>query len=179
MTTEILEPNDTATAGTFADPTPENRAKSAPPTIHLQKILVPLDFSEMSLKSLQYAIPFARQFGAKLTLLYVIEPLAYVPELPYGVPLPPGPDIAVQRELQDIHKTMIPPEIPVEIMVRENFAAQGVVEAARDLCADLIITTTHGRTGLHHLLMGSTAEKIVRTAPCPVLVLSEREHEFV
>jgi nucleotide-binding universal stress UspA family protein len=170
MSTEILNPNTTpATAP----------AKAIPRGIHLQKILVPLDFSAMSLKSLQYAIPFARQFGAKLILLYVIEPLAYVPEFPYGAPLAPEPNAGIQRELQEIQAAMVPPEIPVEVLVRENFACQGVIEAARELCADLIITTTHGRTGVNHLLMGSTAEKIVRLAPCPVLVLSERSHDFV
>ena len=56
---------------------------------------------------------------------------------------------------------------------------QRILEAARELCVDLIITTTHGRTGFSHLFMGSTVEKIVQRAPCPVLVLSQPEHEFV
>jgi len=60
-----------------------------------------------------------------------------------------------------------------------DFAADAVVQVARDRKADLIITATHGRTGIKHLLLGSTAEKIVRLAPCPVLVVREKEHEFV
>jgi len=156
-----------------------NPSASRPlPLVHLKNILVPLDFSPMSLKSLQYAIPFAQFFGARLTLLYVIEPLTYVPELPYGIPLPPDPTAEMDSELQRIRQTMIPAEIGVDTVVCEDFASEGVIDVAREVNADLIITTTHGRTGLSHLLMGSTAEKIVRKAPCPVLVLSERERDF-
>jgi nucleotide-binding universal stress UspA family protein len=54
-----------------------------------------------------------------------------------------------------------------------------IVEAARELGADLIVLSTHGHTGLTHALLGSTAEKVVRHAPCPVLVVREKEHEFV
>jgi len=147
--------------------------------IQIKNILVPVDFSELSFKSLQYAIPLAQQFGAKLTVLYVLEPLSYVPELPYGVPLPPDPAEEIREELKALCKARIPADVPVQTAISEDFAHAGVIEAARSMCADLIITTTHGRTGLSHLLMGSTVEKIVRQAPCPVLVLSEREHEFV
>ena len=149
------------------------------PRIHIKNILVPVDFSDLSLKSLQYAIPLARQYGAKLTLLYVVEPLAYAPELAYGTPLPPDPAAQVRTDLEAVRKARIPADITVDVAVSEDFAHTGVVESARSLCADLIVTTTHGRTGLTHLFMGSTVEKIVRHAPCPVLVLSEHEHEFV
>lgn len=149
------------------------------PHIQIKNILVPIDFSDLSFKSLQYAIPLARQYGAKLTLLYVVEPLAYAPELAYGVPLPPDPVAQLRTDLEAVRKARIPADITVEVAVSEDFAHTGVVESARSLCADLIVTTTHGRTGLTHLFMGSTVEKIVRHAPCPVLVLSEHEHEFV
>ena len=67
----------------------------------------------------------------------------------------------------------------MDIAVRENLVFEGILELAREICADLIIATTHGRTGLTHLVMGSTAENIVRRAPCPVLVVRETEHDFV
>jgi nucleotide-binding universal stress UspA family protein len=73
----------------------------------------------------------------------------------------------------------ISPELPVDIAVRHNFVFDGILEVAREIRADLIITTTHGYTGLKHLMMGSTAENIVRRAPCPVLVVREVEHDFV
>jgi len=97
----------------------------------------------------------------------------------YGMPLPAEPSIAVEGELQRISTTMIPTELSVQTLVRHDFPCEGVIEAARDLCADLIITTTHDRTDGSHLLMGSTAEKIVRRAPCPVLVLSGRDLDFL
>jgi nucleotide-binding universal stress UspA family protein len=68
--------------------------------------------------------------------------------------------------------------VPVQIDIRTNFALDGILDAARELAADLIITTTHGYTGLKHLLLGSTAENIVRRAPCPVLVVREKERDF-
>jgi universal stress protein A len=62
--------------------------------------------------------------------------------------------------------------------VRYNFVFDGILEVARETCTDLIIITAHGYTGLQHLLLGSTAENIVRRAPCPVFVVREREHDF-
>lgn len=175
MNAETTERSDPVTPRFVA---PQNLA-TPEPHIHIKNILVPVDFSDLSLKSLQYAIPLARQYGAKLTLLYVVEPLAYAPELAYGAPLPPDPVAQVRTDLEAVRKARIPSDITVEVAVSEDFAHTGVVESARSLCADLIVTTTHGRTGLTHLFMGSTVEKIVRQAPCPVLVLSEHEHEFV
>lgn len=178
MNAETTE-NPAFGAPRFTGQTLSRDATAPAPQIHIQNILVPIDFSDLSLKSLQYAIPLARQYGAKLTLLYVVEPLAYAPELAYGMPLPPDPVAQVRSNLEALRKSHIPGDLPTDLAIREDFASNGVVEAARSLCADLIITTTHGRTGLSHLFMGSTVEKIVRHAPCPVLVLSEREHEFV
>jgi len=178
MNTAALEKSDPAAARSSGRISSE-KAGAPAPQIHIKNILVPVDFSELSLKSLQYAVPLAQQYGAKLTVLYVVEPLAYAPELPYGVPFPPDPEAGVRKELEELCKTRIPAGVPVDLAIREDFAPSGVVEAARSLCADLIVTTTHGRTGIQHLFMGSTVEKIVQRAPCPVLVLNEREQEFV
>lgn len=158
--------------------TPDLRTVS----IRLKNILVPLDFSEQSLKALRYAVPFAQQFGARLTLLHVLIPAIY----PTDYPVPPYPEplgedcfAAIERKLDGIRATKVPSELPVDLLVRQSFTCDGILEVARETHADLIVATTHGRTGLKHLLMGSTAEKIVRQAPCPVLVVREREHDFV
>lgn len=173
MKTATLEPiGATIAAG-------DNAIEMTAPIIHLKNILVPLDLSAMSLKSLDYAVPFAQQFGAKLTLVHVVQPAAYTPELPVPAPLAAEHAAAVERQLEHIRANRIPPEVSVETTVRHNFVFDGILEAARETCADLIITTTHGNTGLKHLLMGSTAESIVRKAPCPVLVVRECEHDFV
>jgi nucleotide-binding universal stress UspA family protein len=172
-------PEQVGTTAATAGQTSRNVIELAPLLIHLENILVPLDFSETSLKSLQYAVPFAQQFGAKLTLLHVVQPPAYTPELPIPAPLTSEQLAAISKRLEDIRASKIPPEVPVESTVRHNFIFDGIMEVAREIRADLIITTTHGHTGLKHLLMGSTAESIVRKAPCPVLVVREREHDFV
>jgi universal stress protein A len=147
--------------------------------IDLQNILVPLDFSAMSMKSLRYAIPLARQFGAKLTLLHVVTPPVYSPELPFAYMCEFEGHDAAETRLGEIRDTMIPAGIAVEIEVSHNFAFEGILKVARDCKVDLIVTTTHGRTGLERMLSGSAAENMVRRAPCPVLVVREVEREFV
>jgi universal stress protein A len=176
MNTQSLERAETSTPVTaFRD---DAMAPTAP-VIQLRNILLPLDFSEMSLKSLQYAVPFAEQFGAKLTLLHVAQPVDYTVDFTNLVPLPTENFAALEKRLEDIRATKIPANLAVDLVVRHNFVFDGIVEVARDIRADLIITTTHGYTGLKHLMMGSTAENIVRRAPCPVLVVREVEHDFV
>lgn len=144
--------------------------------IHLENILVPLDLSEMSLESLEYAVPLARQFGAKITLLHVVEPPAYAPELPCSAPLAAEHCAAVVHQLETLSEERIPDEVEAAIAVRHNFVFDGIIEVAWETRAGLIIITTHGHTGLKHLLAGSTAENVVRQAPCPVLVVRKCEH---
>jgi len=143
--------------------------------IHLKNILVPLDFSRMSLKSLEYAVPLAKQFGAKLILLHVLRAPAYWKDAPYLADLDREQLAVIEKQLDD----MIPAGLPVETAVRQSFVFEGILEVAREIDADLIITTTHGHTGLKHLFKGSTAENVVRRANCPVLVVHEHEHDFV
>jgi len=157
-------------------PTPAGEISLA---IHVKNILVPVDFSELSLKSLQYAIPLAQQFGAKITLLYVVQPLSFAPEFPAWTILAPEPTGELRQELDALRKRRIPEEIAVDVQVYDSFVPSGVIEVARTVCADLIVITTHGRTGFSRLLDGSASEKIVRLAPCPVLVLHDPEREFV
>ena len=175
MKTEALEPPPVTTAAASRD----DAITSPPRVIQLKNILVPLDFSEMSLKSLRYATPFAKQFGAKLTLLHVVQPVDEAVRLEYPAFFASEHTAGLQKQLEDIRATKIPADVPVDIAVRHNFVFDGIVEVAREIHADLIITTTHGYTGLKHLMVGSTAENIVRRAPCPVLVVREVEHDFV
>jgi universal stress protein A len=176
MKTETLETTQTLTPVTAYQ---YDAAASTAPNIQLRNILVPLDFSEISLKSLRYAVPFAKQFGAKLTLLHVVQPVDAAVNLEYPAFFASEHFAGLQKQLEEIRNAKIPSELPVEIAVRHNFVFDGIVEVAREIRADLIITTTHGYTGLKHLMMGSTAENIVRRAPCPVLVVREVEHDFV
>jgi nucleotide-binding universal stress UspA family protein len=175
----IFEPVGTTETRANYPPSRDASAEQDPPAIHLRNILVPTDLSEMSLKSLQYAVPFAKLFGAKITLLHVVEPTAYTPELPYPAALGADHLAVLASRLAEISAGHIDCEIPVDKVVRHGFAFENIMDVARDTRTDLIITTTHGYSGLKHALMGSIAESIARSAPCPVLVIRETEHEFV
>jgi universal stress protein A len=159
-------------------------AASAPVSASLQikSILVPIDFSAPSKKALDYAVPFAEQFGAKLTLLHVVEPVA-TPDFANSFPLMMENDKLMaecKAQLQSLVKQeAIDPKLVEKTLVRQGRSFHEITDAARTLKADLIIISTHGYTGLKHALLGSTAERVVRHAPCPVLVVREREHELV
>ena len=150
--------------------------------IKLASILVPIDFSAESEKALAYAVPFARQFGAKLTLLHVVEPIA-TPDFANSFPLAMENDKLMadcKRHLERVVKdTEIEPKIVGKILVRYGRAFNEITDAARTLKADLIIISTHGYTGLKHALLGSTTERVVRHAPCPVMVVRSHERDFV
>jgi nucleotide-binding universal stress UspA family protein len=142
---------------------------SLPSILHIENILVPLDFTEMSLKSLQYAVPFAKRFGAKLTLVHVVEASAHAADASFPALVSGDKFAAIQEKLDE----MIPPELSVETTVRQNVPISGILEVAQEINADLIITTTHGYTGLAQLFKGATVSSIVNRAPCPVLVVRE------
>jgi len=152
-----------------------------PSPFRLKHVLVPIDFSDCSRKALRYAIPFAREHGAAITLLYVVPAGSSLGE--YG-----GLEYAaVQDDLRDsggkqlveLATTEVGKTVPVDTQVRTGSPTREILQAARELPADLIVVSTHGRTGLQHVFLGSVAEHVVRRAPCPVLVVREREHEFV
>jgi universal stress protein A len=149
---------------------PEN---VVPPLFRLKKILVPVDFSDCSEKAFQYAAAFARQFGADLTLLFVVQP--YPPTLEMGEIDPIG---EVTEELEGLRRK-VPSSVRAGTVLRRGEPAFEIVKAARELGVDLIIISTHGRAGVARVLMGSTAEKVVRHSGCPVLVVREHEHEFL
>ena len=151
--------------------------------IALKRILVPIDFSPLSKKALQYALRFAEQFRAGLTLLHVIEP--DVPSAFDGLMIAPpinlnGDQTKCANRLKVLASSMaIRATNYVQSTVRTGLAAYEIVEAAKEFEVDLIVIATHGYTGWKHFAIGSTAERVVRAAPCPVLVVREREHEFV
>ena len=153
--------------------------------VSLKRVLWPTDFSELSLRGGRYARGFCEQFGAELHIIHVIPP-------------PLSPDVSL----------VVPAEVPVSVsepelieasqealdkLVAEHFAGfekvvtkvffgnpwPGVCDYAKENDIDLIVVTTHGRTGLSHVLIGSTAERIVQHAPCPVLTVKHSEKDFV
>lgn len=153
------------------------KSLSAPlPVFNIKRILVPVDFSDCSKKALKYALPLASQFDAELTLLHVVQPAQGVPEMPS---LDVQVLAAAEKSLEALRSTLPAAVASSNSVVREGNPYAEIVAAAKELDADLIVLSTHGRTGLAHVLLGSTAEKVVRHAGCPVLIVREREHEFV
>ena len=149
----------------------------------LKQILVPIDFSDCSRKALRYAVPVAERFGAQLLLLYVIETNALPAELGY-VPSEvkrAGIDSAEKalEELAQRTEQALGTHFARQTAVRNGIPWQEITVAAQALDVDLIVLSTHGYTGIKHILMGSTAERVVQHAPCPVLVVREREREFL
>jgi universal stress protein A len=153
------------------------KPKSETPEIarpKFERILVAVDFSEESRSALACAAEMASKFDASLTLVHVVEPHFGPPE----ADLPPLAGEAsdaeefaeAKLELNALGEQMLGPCRVVETTVRAGLAFFEITEAAKALGADLIVVGTHGYTGLKRALLGSTAEKVVRHAPCPVLV---------
>jgi nucleotide-binding universal stress UspA family protein len=142
-------------------------------SLGLKRILVPVDFSEPSLRALRYAAGLAEQFGASILPLYVAEHVLYFDE---AVTFP-GRNVLeeMQRKLSELARSEINELLPVYPQVLTGKPWSGIVEAAREHGIDMIVMGTQGRTGLEHMLLGSTAERVVRHAPCPVLVVRGTE----
>lgn len=151
--------------------------------IALKSILFPTDFSDFSLYALDYAVSFAQQYGSKLILMHVVD--VFLTDPAYFAPYVPDRRVFEDFEknsrnrLGEIAKTKVPAGIPVESLVTQGRAFVEIVRAARERAVDLIVIATHGRSGLSHAMFGSTAERVVRKAPCPVLSIRHPEHEFV
>lgn len=155
----------------------KGRAARRPALPRYQSILVPIDFSPSSKETIDYAVAFARQFKARLTLLHVVEPVA-TPDFATSFPLAMDDDklmAAVMSELASVVKAArIPRGMVEKTLVRRGRSFHEIADAARTRKVDLIIISTHGYTGLKHALLGSTTERVVRHAPCPVLVVRQR-----
>lgn len=146
-------------------------------TDKIEKILVPIDFSDYSKKALQYSVNIAKKFEADISLVYVIEPAVYPADFSMGQIAVPAADMDLheraKEELKNLAAAEIGDDVSVEIILKTGKPFVEIIETATDIDADLIIIATHGHTGVEHLLFGSTAEKVVRKAPCPVLTLRE------
>jgi nucleotide-binding universal stress UspA family protein len=148
-----------------------------PAGIRIKNILVPTDFSERSLELFAVAPRLAKQFGASLHLVHVYEPdtpMTSVMGMPLALP-PVHVAKGVRRHLKEVAK-----KFGVELRPGFTHAVEGrpfeeICRLAREQEIDLIMVATRGNTGLKHLLLGSTAERIVRYSPCPVLVVHPRQ----
>lgn len=172
-----------ATRKPTAAPVLRKTARAEKSLIGLKTILVPIDFSDNSKKALRYAIPFAQQFKAELILMYVVEPTIYPSDFGFGQVGFPNVEKELQdkavQEMQELISTMVPPTLQASAVVDSGIPFVEITLYAQRKNVDLIIVATHGTTGVEHILFGSTAEKIIRKSPCPVLVVRAEEHDFI
>ena len=157
-----------------------NEARMPEATLfRIKRVVVPTDFSDCSRKALAYAVPFAKQFGAEIVLVYVVPPYVPVPEM---TAVDFDAIVEQARRTADAEllrlRASIVEEVVVDTVVRVGRPDVEIVRAADDLDADLILLSTHGRTGLGRVFLGSVAEHVTRYAHCPVLTVREKEHEF-
>jgi nucleotide-binding universal stress UspA family protein len=144
--------------------------------IPVKNVLVAVDFGDVSDAALTYARNFARSFGARLHLLHVMEnrflrPIANDPSVVENATTQQLLDRLPEHERMSLQA--------VAAVRRSDEPADEIVQYARLEQIDLIVLGTHGRTGLAHLLLGSVAERVVRTAPCPVMTVRGPDREFV
>ena len=145
--------------------------------MNLRTILLPTDFSECAAHAVPVAAQFARGAGARLLCLHVVEPV--VPAVGWTPVAEPLPLADISERLEDSATRELPklaqaPEcagLDVEEVIAHGEPAAEIVRVARERGADLIVISSHGRTGLGRILFGSTAESVVRYAHCPVLVV--------
>jgi len=152
-------------------------------TIRLQKILLPSDFSKYSATATKYACELATKFNAELHLLHTLNiQLDMTPEFALGFDLPrylSEAKASAEKALAGLLDPKWSAGRTVIQTVVEGSPGAEIVRYARQQDIDLIVLTTHGRTGLSHVIMGSIAENVVRTAPCPVLTVRPEGHQFV
>jgi nucleotide-binding universal stress UspA family protein len=147
--------------------------------MQFRHILAPTDFSEYSKKAVASALELAQKFGAKLTILHVIE----LPPYPVEGYVPPSLSATFLDDMErqaTVDLAQIVPEAEATKVEVARLVAMGtpyrkIVETAEADHVDLIVMATAGRTGFSHLVLGSIAERVVRTASCPVLTM--RPHE--
>jgi len=145
--------------------------------MQVKSILLPTDFSECGNYALSYATSMARAFSASIIFVHVIEPI--VPSVGYSGMTEPLPIADISDQLEDSAERELPKfaeckecaGLQVEEVIVHGEAASEIVRVAKERAVDLIVVSSHGRTGLGRILFGSTAEAIVRHAPCPVLVV--------
>jgi len=147
------------------------------PPFKIERILVPLDFSPASMKALDYAVSLAKEFRAAVHLVHV-HPADEAASMPGAAHLLLQSAEAMEHlneELAGIHRERVEPFCPENCHVRGGRPYQEIIGLGREIGADLIVLSTRGHGGLKHLLLGSTAERVVRGAPCPVLVARKRK----
>ncbi|MCB0833890.1 MAG: universal stress protein [Bacteroidetes bacterium] len=146
-----------------------------------KKILVPTDFSDAAKYALEYAIELAGLYKGRLILIHVHEPMVYFSDAPMAMPdivdVEQSIVASAENTLQKVYDDLIKNKEtehglePAELIIAQGKPFIEIIKTAKEKEADLIVMSTHGRSALEHMLLGSVTEKIVRKAPCPVLTV--------
>lgn len=142
----------------------------------IRRVLCPVDFSPHSESAVQFAVELAQKLGADVHLLHVYQLPVYA--LPDGAMMA-GPEFTtrvtteLQKALTSLAAKFQPTKLDTHLV--EGVPYREVVRMSDELDADLIVMGTHGRTGLRHLLLGSVAERVVRSSKVPVVTVPMRE----
>lgn len=152
--------------------------------IALKHVLVATDFSEPSQVALAYGRSLARTFGATLHILHVVESLNATAGVEYFAASLPGVQASLENAARNRLDGLLSVDETVELRAQKAVRTWGspapaIIEYAEQTQIDLIVMGTHGRNALTRFLMGSVAERVVRTAPCPVLTVRHPERDFV
>jgi nucleotide-binding universal stress UspA family protein len=150
--------------------------------IALNSVLVAFDFGDTSISALTYGENLAHTFGGRLHVLHVADVIAtsaaqFFPDGP-GDPEVKATELAMNQLRAFLSSRADGPAVMPAVRLSRS-PADEITKYAREVHADIVVVGTHGRGGVSRLLMGSVAELVVRNAPCPVLVVRPREHEFV
>ena len=147
----------------------------------LRKILAPVDFSNCSLAGLKYAARLAKDTGATIRLFHVVYPYTQIFAVDHTsgdlTPLIKTATASAQEEMNKLRKISFLRDIPCETKIRTGAVIDEIVKASSGRDIDLVATSTHGRTGFEHALIGSIAEQVARYAECPVIIVPSRERE--
>ncbi len=148
----------------------------------IKTILFPTDFSQGARAAMEYAVSMAKDCQAKLILLYVIQDISiaewYIPSSLSAADLVEDMQKSAAKEMDKWQAEAKQQLKDVEALVLRGVPFVEIIKTAKDKKADMIVIGTHGRTGIDHMLFGSTAEKVVRKSHCPVLTVRIAGKEF-
>lgn len=150
--------------------------------MQIKTILFPTDFSQGARAAMDYAISLAQDYKAKLILLYVIQDISiaewYIPSSISAADLVADMQKSASKEMEKWAAEAGGKAPGVESLIQRGVPFVEIIRTAKERKADLLVIGTHGRTGIDHMLFGSTAEKVVRKSPCPVLTVRMAGKEF-
>jgi nucleotide-binding universal stress UspA family protein len=150
--------------------------------MQIKTILFPTDFSQGARAAMDHAVSLAKDYDAKLILLYVLQDISiaewYIPTTLSVTDLVEDMQRSAKSEIDKWGSEVAAEARDVEKLIVRGVPFVEIIKTAKDRNADLVVIGTHGRTGIDHMLFGSTAEKVVRKAPCPVLTVRIAGREF-